>query len=376
MSDTINIRTDSSLVKFSRHTPSLLYYGIDNSTGKISNQCFNVILLSLQEVNPDQHSYIPEDTFPIISLVDLPYVVSDSITLFPDYNSYSEYYYYDYTRRDSVPVSINYTIPGIGGFNFQVFPADHTIDNRANGNDIVMKSGTVKFSMFLTEWNFLDSSRGKLRLVANISVDDGMYSCELHSLQSSNETLISCNSAELFGTLNLFNYALSNGAAMGQISLLDVDISKIDILFGESHNARNSTDTMHKCHNKDSHTIANIQTMQVFLDVHAFTGPMFYDPEISVLFTGSDSRGNGNGCDSSETNVDWVLTYLSLSFLGVALIAFISISILSRNSTIRKLILGKEGSRIELSRKSQRKSERSERASELFSNQNDDDEQC
>ncbi len=354
------IKTETSIVKFSPRFPSILYYGINNDTHVTSNQHFNVTLLSLQEISG--RSYVG----PPVSLLNLPYVVSTSIQQQLDYSEYGRYYYYDYTDPNSPLAIVNYTIPNVGGFIFQVFPKDLHL---GGSNDILMKMGTVKFSMFLIGWNFLDPIGGKLRLSANISVDEGMYSCSLKVPNLTNETVITCDSSELFGTLNLLNYALSIDPQTLSSSRLDVNVSKMDVLFEDGANdhkefyssdydiTSTQTANKHECNDYSSAPKAKIETLQVFLDVQAFRGLMFYDPEISVLFTGSQSSGH-NGCGSSDSHVDWVLTYLSFSFLGLALLIFLSVSLISMYTPIRNIVLGKEGSRIERSRQYQRRSER------------------
>lgn len=219
---------------------------------------------------------------------------------------------------------------------------DEPYDYTLNGETFTVKAGGFKVEFYVNDWVFRNESN-ILEFPLSISSSTGMKRCNIYphtELQSKffceGRIFDFLEYAQLFVTIN--DFSIHKMVYHNIQSFYDDDDIQEESWFSEYED---------KCDENKNKFVRE----SIFIGtVDAYDGTLFYDPDVSLLLGGT---GNNNNCSDSE--IDFVILWLSVSFCGFAIIiSILFVIIVLYFPPARKWVQGKESTRIWHVRESRR----------------------
>lgn len=376
--DDFKVQTGASIIFFGVDHPKITYFAYDAEEDRQSENAFIIEYNSIAE-----RDYLTDE---IVQIIPVPFlnftftfVEEPEITGLNYTDAVQIIYFNELTQSKMIS---------------WVFTKDQTIVDPATGTETFVAEGTSKFSFespffpFTNTFNYLEFSVNATNLIP-----DEMLGCVIPETDAT-ESMIACNTKEIIGTLQLLNEEVVTDFVTFTPKIQPVDIeyylcltdygkryTKIDSLNGQVGNICNvslsalgefppgysseilldsseyestfQSSDAEECDDDsdiEKPRIPTVSQIEIKIRLSNFANSSVqYDPELSVLFSGTGSSGGGrNGkCSTSGYDVtkDWILwTSIGCAVL-VIVICLLFLAFASTKVGIR-VLHGKEQSRI------------------------------
>merc|ERR1712137_91229 len=343
----ITIYTEDILYQWENCSPDL------NIISKQEDQTYNLQLLDFTERSPDGAIVASLSSFSTM----------DSVPNYPQYAPSEKPYpiyetseltnnpiatLYDITHEEitengeKIGEKLNFTLPNVFTITYTIVNVTRKISY--GGEILSIKSGRLKFDLDLVGWPFQSSSNtldGFYKVFSNYPIQNCYFDRSPKEGESFTQFVCKGDYTDYFQLYP--NFALINSRRDRH----DISFSLLNQTKHDGTLFEGLSDDDDECGERKPGTV---QSALFKISIPAFEGPLFYDPEISLLLSGS---ADGDKCDS-DTDMNWTIWIASASSAAFCCIIIVIVLLLGELSCFRRMIYGKEGSRIRSARIAQK----------------------